>query len=219
MPSSLPSGERPFLLIVAGPNGSGKSTLTNYLRRQGYDFGFYINPDEIAAELEGPYNDRVRRAQALADNRRAEALLARRSFSFETVFSHPSKLDVLVQARQLGFLTTLFFVSVDDPRINVERVKTRVGLGGHDVPLDRIVARYRRTMAVLPDIVAHVDRAFILDNSELLPAPDSFRIRLVATTRAVEPNQITISLRPPVPVWTSRYLVEPAHRRGWVVSA
>lgn len=219
MPSSLASGERPFLLVIAGPNGSGKSSLTNHLRRQGYDFGFYVNPDEIAAELDGPYEDRVRRAQAIADNRRSEVLLARRSFSFETVFSHPSKLDVLTQARQLGFSTTLFFVSVDDPQISVERVRTRVGLGGHDVPADRIVARYRRTMEMLPDIVACVDRALILDNSERLPVSDSFRIRLVATTRAVEPTQVAINTRQPLPAWASRYLIEPARRRGWAVSA
>ena len=120
---------RPFVVVIAGPNGSGKSSLTRHLLAQGFDFADYINPDDIAAELEGSYEERVRRAQAMADERRAEAIAARRSFSFETVFSHPSKLDVLDQARRAGYEVLLFFVAVDDPTINVERVKTRVHLG------------------------------------------------------------------------------------------
>jgi predicted ABC-type ATPase len=144
-------GERPFVVVFAGPNGSGKSSLTRQLLIQGHDFGEYINPDDIAADLSGPYEERVRQAQQIADDRRANAISARRSFSFETVFSHPSKLDVLDQARRAGFDTILFFIAVDDPSINVERVKTRVSLGGHDVPADRIESRYRRTMVAAGD--------------------------------------------------------------------
>jgi predicted ABC-type ATPase len=78
--------ERPFVIVFAGPNGSGKSSLTRKLQASGYDLGSYINPDEIAAELSGPYEDRVRRAQSIADARRAEAIATKQDFSFETVF-------------------------------------------------------------------------------------------------------------------------------------
>ncbi len=87
--------EPPFLLVVAGPNGSGKTTLTTQLRTDGVDFGRYINPDDIAATLDGSYEDRVRRAQALADAQRAECIERGESFSFETVMSHPSKIEVI----------------------------------------------------------------------------------------------------------------------------
>jgi len=53
-------------------------------------------------------------------------------------------------------------VGVDEPAINVERVRSRVQLGDTMLPEDRIVARYARTMALLPDIVERVDRAMIL---------------------------------------------------------
>jgi predicted ABC-type ATPase len=136
--------ERPFVVVIAGPNGSGKSSLTRQLQARGYELGEYINPDDIAAGLLGAYDERVRQAQAIADARRAQAIATRRSFSFETVFSHPSKLEVLDQARLAGFEIILFFVALDDPSINIERVKTRVSLGGHDVPADLISNRYRR---------------------------------------------------------------------------
>ena len=43
---------RPTLTIVCGPNGSGKSTLTRALMEE-FEFGRYINADEIALRLTG----------------------------------------------------------------------------------------------------------------------------------------------------------------------
>jgi predicted ABC-type ATPase len=140
---------QPFLLMIAGPNGAGKTTLTRWLRRRDIEFGEYINPDDIARELEGSYEARVARAQVVADRRRDQCIEAGRSFSFETVMSHPSKVEILERARAFGFSVQLFFVGTDDPRTNIERVALRVAQGGHDVPEDRIVARWGRTMALL----------------------------------------------------------------------
>ena len=207
---------RPFVVVIAGPNGSGKSSLTRHLLAQGFDFADYINPDDIAAELEGSYEERVRRAQAIADERRAEAIVARRNFSFETVFSHPSKLDVLDQARRAGYEVLLFFVAVDDPAINVERVKTRVHLGGHDVPADRVASRYRRTMAMLPDMLARVDRAWVFDNTVRSSDRSAFGGRLVASILSVD-QRVVIKVRSPVPVWITRHLIEPAMDRSWLI--
>ncbi len=209
--------ERPFVVIIAGPNGSGKSSLTRQLQAQGHDFGEYINPDDIAAGLFGSYDERVRQAQAIADARRAEAIVARRSFSFETVFSHPSKLDVLDQARRAGFEITLFFIAVDDPSINIERVKTRVSLGGHDVPADRISNRYRRTMTLLPEMLTRVDRAWILDNTVRAASRASFAGRLVATIESGVGKPVMVKARSPLPAWVAQHLIEPARKRGWKI--
>jgi len=102
--------------MVAGPNGAGKTTLVRWLRTRGVDFGEYINPDDIAEELEGSYDARVRQAQLIADDRREACIQARRSFSFETVMSHPSKVDILLRAKQAGFLVQVFFIGTEDPR-------------------------------------------------------------------------------------------------------
>jgi len=111
--------------MVAGPNGSGKTTLTRALVERGIDLGEYINPDDIARELVGSDFERAVQAQTIADERRAACIADRRSFSFETVMSHPSKVEILHQARDAGFLITLFFVGIDDPRTNIERVALR----------------------------------------------------------------------------------------------
>jgi len=67
------------------------------------------------------------------------------SFTFETVMSHCSKIDILMQAQATGYRTYLYFVATDDSTINISRVRNRVKLGGHDVPADKIEARYYRT--------------------------------------------------------------------------
>jgi predicted ABC-type ATPase len=158
----------PRLVIIAGPNGSGKTTLTRKLLADGVDFGRYINPDDIAASLSGEYDDRVRRAQKIADELRDQFIAEKRDFAFETVMSHESKLEFMRRARDAGFHLTLFFVATGDPRINVARVEARVRTGGHSVPHDRIIARYARAMAALVDAILIVDRAVLFDNSHFL---------------------------------------------------
>ena len=90
--------DAPFLLVVAGPNGSGKSTLTDYLINSGIDFGDYINADRIAATLHIPEPARSKQAQTIADFQRDQCLRGHVNFSFETVMSHPSKVDFMVRA-------------------------------------------------------------------------------------------------------------------------
>jgi predicted ABC-type ATPase len=55
------------------------------------------------------------------------------TFSFETVFSHNSKLDFMKNASDLGFKVYLYFISTNDPIININRVAQRVSNGGHPV--------------------------------------------------------------------------------------
>jgi predicted ABC-type ATPase len=104
----VPTIDRPFLLVIAGPNGSGKSTLTDYLIGAGVDFGEYINPDQIAAALPIPEPERSKRAQELADFHRDRCLTNRTSLSFETVMSHPSKIEFMIRASDVGYDVTLF---------------------------------------------------------------------------------------------------------------
>jgi predicted ABC-type ATPase len=195
-----------FLLTIAGPNGAGKTTLTRRLLESGVDFGIYINPDDIAHELSGSYQARVAQAQAIADKRRDACIEAKRSFSFETVMSHPSKVELLVRAKAAGFFVQLFFVGTDDPRTNIDRVALRVALGGHDVPRDRIVARWHRTMALLHRAMAISDRSFIFDNSA--SGPDIAGPRLVLEANVAN-GVVTLRERGPVPDWVRRFAIVP----------
>lgn len=157
---------KPRVILIAGPNGSGKSTLTNFFMEKGMDFGEYVNPDEIAKELGGDYDKAVREAQRLAESRRSELLNSGISHSFESVMSHPSKIEYLVTAKTKGFEVILLFVGINDPLINVKRVENRVAKGGHDVPREKVVERYKRTMDMLYQAAITADQALIFDNTD-----------------------------------------------------
>ena len=104
-------------------------------------------------------------ASATVDFLRQKLLERRVSFTFETVMSHPSKVDLLRHAQTAGYRTYLYFIATDDPEINISRVRNRVKLGGHDVPEDRIASRYYRSLDLLLDAIRHTNRAYVFDNS------------------------------------------------------
>jgi predicted ABC-type ATPase len=205
----------PFLLVIAGPNGSGKSTLTNYLLEAGIDFGEYINPDEIAATLDLPEPVRSKQAQAIADVQRDRCLTSRLSFSFESVMSHRSKVDFMIRADDAGYDVTIYFVCTSDPEINVRRVENRVSRGGHDVPHERIVARYWRTLELLPYAALVARRTVLFDNSalvgylanSLLPNPKT-GLRPVGEMSG-DGKDYEIVLESDVPAWVLDHLVKP----------
>ncbi len=144
----------PVLHLLAGPNGSGKSQLFAEVIGPVTHLEF-VNADEIAAAI--------------------ELIAARTSFATETVFSHPSKLDLVRQARAAGYLVTLHVLIVPED-LAVARVVSRVAMGGHDVPEVKVRARFQRLWPLVADAIAVVDAALVYDNSRLKPA-----FRLVAT--------------------------------------
>lgn len=193
--------------MIAGPNGAGKTTLFRSLLQKGVEFGEYINPDDIALGLQGSYDERVRQAQVIADRRREACIEAKRSFSFETVMSHPSKVDILVRAKAAGFFVQLFFVGTDDPQTNVERVGLRVAQGGHDVPLDKIIPRWNRTMALLHRAIEVADRSFLFDNSAVgvIASP----VLVFTSTHGIEGRLEPILRIIPPPIWLRQHVLDP----------
>ena len=85
-------------------------------------------------------------AQIVADFLRKKLLHEKKRFSFETVFSHYSKLDIMQQAKEQGYKVYLYFVSTESPEINKLRVQSRKVQGGHDVPPALIESRYYRSL-------------------------------------------------------------------------
>ncbi|MBK7683298.1 MAG: hypothetical protein IPJ26_12925 [Bacteroidetes bacterium] len=88
-----------------------------------------------------------------------------KSFSYETVMSHRSKIDEIQLANKLGYRTYLYFICTDDPLINIDRVKNRIAKGGHPVSNEKIEARFHLTLKILPRAIQKVSRAFLFDNS------------------------------------------------------
>jgi|APGre2960657468_1045069.scaffolds.fasta_scaffold01657_3 predicted ABC-type ATPase len=87
------------------------------------------------------------------------------TFSFETVMSHSGKLDIMKQAKANGFRIYLYYICTQSPKINQERVKQRVALGGHNVEAIKIKDRYYKSLENLYPALKLSNRGFIFDNS------------------------------------------------------
>lgn len=101
----------------------------------------------------------------LADFIRTALIENKQSYSFETVFSHPSKLDLIDFAHRRGYKVYLYFIGTETPKMNLERVKDRVIKGGHFVNDSKIEQRYFLTMGLLLDMIKKVDETYLWDNS------------------------------------------------------
>jgi predicted ABC-type ATPase len=160
---SLPLDRRPVIVALAGPNGAGKTTFYHaLLEPAGLRF---VNADVIAQALRmEPYA-----AARVADAVRQELVKQRESFVFETVFSDPvgEKLAFLKSAAEAGYNTILCFVGVFGPEVCEQRVAMRVSQGGHDVPTEKLVQRFPRTLANLDAAVRELPHVWVFDNNDL----------------------------------------------------
>ena len=105
-------------------------------------------------------------AQLLAAYLCEQLLEQRIQFSFETVFSHESNLAFMQRARDAGFKVYLYFIATNSPEINIDRVRIRVDAGGHNVPKDKIIERYGRSLKNLLPAIDLCYHAFVFDNSK-----------------------------------------------------
>lgn len=111
----------------------------------------------------GPYNSYL--AAALADAVRQKLLDEGLTFTFETVMSHRSKIAFMQKARERGYRVYLYFVATDDPAINIDRVRRRVLQDGHPVAPEKIIERYHKSIALMPQACEVAHRAYLFDNS------------------------------------------------------
>lgn len=162
---ALTNKSKPTVFLIVGPNGAGKSTMYNAIIRPKIGAPF-INADLIQKhELRDPSFEASITARDMAIERRAEFVKEGKSFVFETVFSHPTKLAEVGDFKAAGFNVVLYHIGLNSADLSVERVAQRVSRGGHDVPEDRIRGRFVRNKPFIKQAALLADRAFIYDNS------------------------------------------------------
>jgi predicted ABC-type ATPase len=184
---------RPIVVAIAGPNGAGKTTFfESHLKLTGLRF---LNADSIARELEVDAYEAARMISAL----RTELVNQRESFIFETVFSDPvgDKLGFLKQAAESGYAVVLCFVGIAGAATSEQRVAMRVSQGGHDVPPEKLVQRFPRTLSNLAAAIRDLPCVLIFDNDDL-----KVPFRHVATYASGQ----TVQLNEPVPSWLKSLL-------------
>ncbi len=168
MGMSAKAAHKPILIVIAGPNGSGKTTITSkVLHHEWVENAEYINPDIIAQEKFGDWNDpaAIKQAVEYCDAKREECLTEHRSLIFETVMSSDGKVDFIRRAKAEGYFVRLFFVSTSSPSINAARIAQRVMKKGHDVPISKIISRYTKSISNCEAVSKFIDRTYVYDNS------------------------------------------------------
>jgi predicted ABC-type ATPase len=87
-------------------------------------------------------------------------------FAFETTLTTLAYKNTIELAKAKGYKITLLFFWLNDVTLAIERVKTRVREGGHNIPEDIITRRYRKGIVNLTSIFVNLcDYWLIIDNS------------------------------------------------------
>lgn len=175
-------------IFYCGTNGAGKSTLRSFNQDS---VQIVIDSDHIAMQI-NPDNPRL--ADIEAGRKAIElfkfAIRHNISFSMESTLSGKSILQRMEVAKK-NFYTRLNYVGVDDPKINIARVKARVKAGGHFIDEETIKRRYQISRENLIQAILLNDGTFIYDNSS-----DSPKIQLV-----ISANKTVTKLADKLPQW------------------
>ncbi len=153
--------------LIVGPNGAGKTTFVEDILSVQLPAGVpFVNADTIARQqwAEDP-DAHAYDAAELAERTRAKLIAGGISFIAETVFSHPSKVQLVQVAKQNGYTVILHVLMIPE-HLAVRRVAYRVAAGGHDVPEKKIRERYGRLWKNVAASVLLADTAIAYDNSQ-----------------------------------------------------
>jgi predicted ABC-type ATPase len=159
------------IVIIAGPNGSGKTTFAlEYLPNEG-ECPIFVNADLIAAGISPFLPEKAAfHAGRLMLEEIKRHVLNGDSFAFETTLSGKTYAQMIPEWQKRGYSVKLIFLYLPDVRIAVERVRYRVGQGGHNIPERIIKRRYEKGWRNFQTIYRQlVDAWLLFDNAGATP--------------------------------------------------
>lgn len=156
------------LYIIAGCNGAGKTTASFTILPEILDCKEFVNADEIAKGLSPFQPEKVSfEAGRIMLERITDLLESKENFAFETTLATKSYKSKIFLAKEKGYNVTLLFFWLQNVNLAIERVKTRVLEGGHNIETEVIERRYKRGIQNLFEIYLPIaDEVMIFDNSE-----------------------------------------------------
>ena len=158
----------PKLYIISGCNGSGKTTASYTLLPDLLNCREFVNSDEFAKSF-SPFDPG---AASVTASRymlmKINYLLERKAdFAIETTLATRSLLQIVRQAQQQNYETTVLYFWLNSPDLAIERVRDRVESGGHNIPDAVIRRRYVMGLQYLFDVyIPVIDRWILADNSK-----------------------------------------------------
>ena len=159
----------PNLYIISGCNGAGKTTASYTILPEMLHCREFVNSDEIAKGL-SPFNADTMavavEASRIMYKRIRELIGVAETFALETTLASRSIAKLIKDAQSKGYHVTLLFFWLNTPDLAVERVKSRVATGGHNVSESTVRRRYRAGIINLFELYIPIcDFWMITDNS------------------------------------------------------
>ena len=156
------------IYVIAGVNGAGKSSVGGAAFRS--FGGDYYNPDEAARELMSASPGLgVAEANVAAWQQGTrllrQAIAERLDFAFETTLGGNTIPRLLAEAAAQGINVYVWYAGLSSPQLHIQRVRSRVRRGGHDIPEDAIRRRYERSRLNLIALLPLLAALRIYDNS------------------------------------------------------
>jgi len=158
----------PNLYIIAGCNGAGKTTASYTVLPEILNCREFVNADEIAKGLSPFQPETVSFHAARIMLERINQLLVQNvDFAIETTLTTLSYQKTIELAKLGNYNITLLFFWLNDVNLAIERVKSRVLDGGHNIPEEVIIRRYYRGVSNLIHIFLNLsDYWLVIDNSK-----------------------------------------------------
>jgi predicted ABC-type ATPase len=158
-----------IIAVLAGTNGAGKSSIGGALIK--HSGGAYYNPDDEtrAILVANPGLDSAQ-ANSLAwtrglDNLR-NAIAEGTDYAFETTLGGDTITRTLIEGvESAGVSLRVWYWGLASPELHLERVRARVAAGGHDIPADKIRARYDSSRRNLLKLMPYLTDLQVFDNS------------------------------------------------------
>jgi predicted ABC-type ATPase len=160
----------PNVIVIAGPNGAGKSTLAPALLRDTLGILEFVNADTIAEGLSAfAPEDASFDAGRVMLGRLRELADEGKDFAFETTLASRFYAGWLRELQQQGYRIGLTFLWLENVELALERVRSRVSSGGHDIPEDTVRRRYDRGFENLFELyLPIVDSWRLIDASHII---------------------------------------------------
>jgi predicted ABC-type ATPase len=160
--------EAPCIYVIAGPNGAGKSSIIgDVISRQGVRT---FNPDAAAKQVRAAnpslsteesnsvaWHEGVRLLRQAIDDRL--------TFAFETTLGGQTITELLESAAATRIDLRIWYVALTSAELHIQRVKSRVERGGHDIPVDAIRSRYDQSRSNLIQLLPVLRELWLYDNS------------------------------------------------------
>ena len=95
-----------------------------------------------------------------------ENIKSRESFSFESTLSGKSYFSLVENLKRDGWIIKIYYLWIQDPKLSILRISERVASGGHFIPDDVVIRRYKRsTFNFMNYYVKVANKSYCFDNT------------------------------------------------------